>query len=129
MPCRYVIDKTRRLVISTGWDCLTYAEMKAHQDQLLSDANLDPEFNQLMDATAVTSLELSAEEMQMLAKRRVFSPKSRRAWVASQPAVYGMGRLASVHHNSANAPTEFVAFYDMASALEWLGRKTENQPA
>lgn len=124
MPCRYAIDKKRRLVISKGWDRLTYAEMKAHQDQLLVDSDFDPEFNQLLDATAVTSLELSTEEMQMLAKRRVFSPKSRRAWVASEPAVYGMGRLAAVHHDSANAPTEFVAFYDIPSALDWLGNST-----
>lgn len=121
MPCRYVIDKKRRLVISTGWDRLTFPEMRAHQDQLLADSDFDPEFNQLLDATAITSLEVSASEMKTLAERKVFSPKSRRAWVASQPAVYGMGRLASAYHDSVNTPTEFVAFYDIASALEWLG--------
>jgi hypothetical protein len=35
MPCRYVIDLERRLVISTGWERLTYPEMEAHQEQLL----------------------------------------------------------------------------------------------
>lgn len=121
MPCRYVIDKERRLVISTGWDRLTYAEMQAHQDRLLVDSDFDPEFNQLMDATGVTALDISASEMETMATRSVFSAKSRRAWVASSPAVYGMGRLASVHHDSVNAPTEMAAFNDVASALEWLG--------
>lgn len=52
MPCRYVIDIEQRLVISTGWDRVTFAEIKAHQDQLVSDPDFNPEFNQFVDATA-----------------------------------------------------------------------------
>ena len=64
MPCRYVIDKERRLVISTAWDRLTFAQAKAHDDQLLSDPDFSPEFNQLMDATAVTAMDMSIERGQ-----------------------------------------------------------------
>lgn len=46
MPCRYDIDKDRRLVISTGWDRLPFAEAKARQDQLGIDPDFNSEFNQ-----------------------------------------------------------------------------------
>ena len=46
MPCRYVIDIEQRLVISTGWDRVTFAEAKAHQDQLVRDPVFNPEFNE-----------------------------------------------------------------------------------
>ena len=41
-----VIDKKQFLVINTRWDRLTLAEVKAHQDQLLSDPDFSPEPNQ-----------------------------------------------------------------------------------
>src|SRR5208282_5677900 len=62
MPARYVIDKQRRLVISTAWGHLTFAESRAHQDQLARDPDFSPTFDQLLDATAITTIELSAQE-------------------------------------------------------------------
>jgi hypothetical protein len=53
MPIRYVIDKERRLVLTTAEDILTFAEVKLHQDRLRSDPDLDPTFNQLIDGTTV----------------------------------------------------------------------------
>lgn len=63
MPYRYVIDNERRVVVSVGWDCVTFADATSHQIQLLSDPDFNPEFNQLVDATAVTALDLSVDEI------------------------------------------------------------------
>jgi hypothetical protein len=89
MPCRYVIDPERCLVVSTGWDRVTFAEMKAHQDQLAKDLGFNPAFDQSVDATAVTSVNISTDEAKTIAGRRFFSPTSRRAFVASN--VLGVG--------------------------------------
>ena len=97
MPCRYVIDKERRLVITTGLNRVTFAEAKAHQDQLVSDPDFNPEFNQLIDATAVTALDMSVDEAKMIARRAFFSPTSRRAFVATSPSIFGMARLMAAH--------------------------------
>jgi len=59
MPFRYVIDKKGRLVVSTAWDWVTFEEVKAHQDGLLSEPDCNPEFDQFLDATRLTTPDLS----------------------------------------------------------------------
>jgi hypothetical protein len=93
MPCRYVIDKQKCLVITTAWDRVNFAEAKAHQDELYSDPDFNPEFNQLIDATAVMHIDATAEEIRIIGARSIFSPASRRAIVASHPLIFGIGRM------------------------------------
>lgn len=124
MPLRYVIDKQRRLVHTTGWDRLTFAQTKSYQDQLLNDPDFDPEFNQLVDLTALTGLGMSTEETKLLARRSGFSPTSRRAFVAPNPAVFGMSRLFATYNEMSDTPSHVRVFYDLPSALKWLGLET-----
>jgi len=121
VPCRYVIDKERRLVISTAWDRVTFTEMRANQDQLLCDADFNAEFNQLIDATKCTLLDISIDEAKTLAGRKILSPTSRIAWVATDPTIYGMGRLIATYHEMGKTPSQVGVFYDLPSALKWLG--------
>ena len=121
MPCRYFIDKERRLVVSTGWDRVTFAEMRAHEDQLMRDPDFNPEFNQVIDGRKCTALDISIDEAKTLAGRRIFSPLSRNAWVATDPTIYGMGRLIATYHEMGKMPSQVCVFYDLASALKWLG--------
>jgi hypothetical protein len=121
MPIRYVIDKERRLVITTASGVLTFAEAKAHQDQLANDPDFSADFSQLLDATAVTAIELSTQEIQMLARRRFFSAASRRALVATNPAVFGVGRMLQTYLDLAKAQEQVSVFYDLDSARKWLG--------
>ena len=99
MPIRYVIDKERRLVLTTGEGIVTFAELKLHQDQLVADPNLDPRFDQLLDFATVTQADVSVEEAKLLARRAVLSPESRRAVIATEKSVFGMFRLAQAYHD------------------------------
>jgi hypothetical protein len=121
MPCVYVIDKERRLVISTGVGLVTFDDMKAQQNALFADPDFDPEFNQLIDATAVTKVELSRDAAQVLTSRNIFSIRSRRALVANTPSVFGMGRMLMTYFEMSNQPAETNVFHEMAPALRWLG--------
>jgi hypothetical protein len=121
MPCRYVIDQQRRLVITTAWDRVTFTEAKAHQDQLSNDAAFDPDFNQLVDASAVTALEATIDQIKTLSKRGIFSPASRRAFVATRPDIFGVGRVMGTYFEMGRVPQQVQVFYDLASALHWLG--------
>jgi hypothetical protein len=121
MPVRYVIDRERRLVVTTAWDRVTYAEVKAHQDQLLSDPAFNPEFDQLIDVTSATAWEIATDDLRMLARRKVFSPTSRRAWLATMPESFGLGRMAQAFHEVSGSPSEVCTFYDLSAALKWLG--------
>ncbi|HUA15469.1 MAG TPA: hypothetical protein VMG31_09235 [Verrucomicrobiae bacterium] len=123
MPLRYVIYRELRLVVSTGQDRLTYDEARAHQEQLIRDPDFNPEFNQLLDATAVTDVEIVTDQARMLATRSVFASTSRRAFVATRPAIFGMGRVFGSYHETIKEPSHVRVFYDMPSALEWLGLK------
>ena len=124
MPCRYIIDQENRLVISTAWDRLTFAEAKAHQDQLAIDPGFNPAFNQLIDATAVSTLEMTNDEAKSLVRRVIFSQESRRAFVAITPTIFGVGRLMGAHDEIARAPDRANVFSTRDAALEWLGAES-----
>jgi len=108
-------------VVTTAWDRVTYAEVKAHQDQLLSDPGFNSEFDQLIDVTGATAWEIATGDLRMLARRKVFSPISRRAWVATMPESFGLGRMAQAFHEVSESPSEACTFYDLPAALKWLG--------
>ena len=121
MPFSYVVYKEHRLVISAGSGCLTWSEIKQRQDQIRSDPDFDHEFNQLVDLRTVTSFEMNSEQTRMLARRRVFSPTSKRAFLAGDPAAFGMGRMWEILTELSENPSQIRVFYDLAAALKWLG--------
>ena len=130
MSVKYHIDRRRRLIVTTGEGRVTFAEAKEHQDRLLSDPDFDPEFDQLIDMTNAEELEITAEEAVSLASRPVVSQESRRAFVAGNKAIFGMGRLMETHHElRVGGPTG--VFYHLSEALDWLGadRKTRGTSA
>ena len=121
LPLRYAIYGESRLVVSTAWGRLTYAEIKEHQDTLTSDPEFNPEFNQLIDLRRVTDFDVSIDEAKLAANRKLFSRESRRALVATSPAVFGMGRLLETYHEMSAAPSRVKVFYELSAALEWMG--------
>lgn len=128
MPCSYVIDMQKRLVITTAWDRVTFAEARGHQDQLKVDPSFNPDFNQLIDASAVTSIDATVAEIKRLAGRPIFSSTSRRAFLATSPDVFGVGRLMGAHLEMGRVPQHVRVFYDLAAALKWLGLEADPRP-
>lgn len=126
MPIDYVIDPVRRLVITTGQGSVTFAECQDHQDRLLNDPAFDPTFDQLVDTTGAKELILSEAEAMEVAERAVFSALSRRALVATDPAIFSQGRILQVY---ASKHSTGQVFSDMDSALKWLGLASEIKPA
>ena len=80
----------------------------------------------MLDATAVTAVDPSSDEIHWAAKNTVFSVESKRAFVTSSEQPFGMARVYEAYHNTPKAPSQFSVFYGMSSALEWLGLK-ENE--
>jgi len=125
MPCSYAIYKERRLVITKVWDRVTFFEIRSHQEQFRNDPDFDPQFNLLIDATAATALDVSTDEARTIASQGLFSPVSRRAFLASNPAIFGMARLMGVYHAMSTKQEQLRVFYDRALALQWLGLKDD----
>ena len=98
-----------------------FDDVRGHQDRLLADPDFDPSFDQLIDGTAATKFEISADEARTLAKRRILSPKSRRAFVATEPHIFGLGRMMEIYREGLEY-ADFEVFYSMDEALNWLER-------
>jgi hypothetical protein len=96
MPLFYKIDKERRLVMSTGSGVFSLADAVSHMEKLSKDPDFDPGFSQIADFTQVTRVELSADDIHRLAQKSIFSANSRRAFIAPNETVFGIGRMFEI---------------------------------
>jgi hypothetical protein len=116
---RYSIDKQRRLIHTTAEGRVTFDDIKGHQNRLLTDPDFDATFDQLIDMTAATKFEISADDARTLAKRCIFSAESRRAFVATEPHIFGLGRMMEIYREGQRYADVHV-FYTMEEAVKWL---------
>ena len=103
---------------------MTFDDVRDHQDRLLVDPDFDASFDQLIDTTPVTEFDISADEARILASRRIVSPESRRAFVATKPHIFGLGRMMEIYHENLGYAHVHV-FYSMDEAWKWLEREEE----
>ena len=121
MALRYLIDKEHRLVVVIGSERVTAADIKALIDQAPHDPDFNADFDEFVDLRAVTGFDISGEEIRTLAGWRIFSPKSRRAFLATEPHVFGVGRMWEAYTEFSHDTTQIRVFYELAPALAWLG--------
>jgi hypothetical protein len=120
MPCNYLIDVERRLVITSAWDVVTSAEALEHQNKLAADKAFQPEFCQLLDCTRITKLAINLPMIRRLATRSFFSRQSRRAFVVKGKMAYGVARMFQSYREVFGGPEQIRIFEDRDEALEWL---------
>jgi hypothetical protein len=125
MPFFYKIDKERKLVMSTAAGELTKDEVRSLQDQLRKDPDFDPNFSQLSDLTHVTAMNITGAEMQELAERTAFSPKARRAVIASNDLPFGLARMFE-QIREAKGDLGIRVFRKLEDALDWVVGKGES---
>ena len=118
MPVSFHIDKARRLVTSTASGFLTAVDVLAHQRKLLGDPDFDPTCSQIVDCTAVTGVDLSAEDVRAVAATTIFSAHSRRAVVVTTDEQYGFARMFKMLRE-AEGEYGIQVFRDRAEALRW----------
>jgi hypothetical protein len=124
MKVKYFIDKQRRLIRTTAEESIRFDDIRSHQDRLLADPDFDVSFDQLIDTTPAMKFDLSPDEARIIAERRIVSPKSRRAFVAIKPHIFGLGRMMEIHHTRLECAYAQV-FYSMKEGLKWLEREEE----
>ena len=105
------------------WGFTTFAEVLGHYNNLRTDSHFDPTFNQLVDFTKVTNVEVSAEEIKQFAQLPLFGPGSRRALVSPGGAIDGLLRLFSAYRELSPAAEQMKVFGTMDEALNWLNDK------
>lgn len=124
MPFSYVIDKERKLVISTAWGDCSADDVREFRKRVLSDHDFDPSFSQLADLTGVTKVNFSPDEVRMLAAKSPFSPQSRRAMVAENQMIFGLSKMYGILRNLGGDKLIRV-FRTRSEALHWLLEKDQ----
>ena len=122
MPFTYQIDKEHRLVLSTASGTGTAADIVTHYAALAKDPDFSPEFDQFVDLTQVTRIEISTSDVIEDARRHLFSSGSRRAAVVSTDEAYGLLRMFMAYHEMSGGEEQVHVFRKREEALEWLKR-------
>jgi hypothetical protein len=119
MPSSYEIDKQKRLVVATAWGVCTIDDVLQFRKRVLSDRDFDPSFAQLADLTHITKVEMTPDEIRMIAAVSPFSSNSRRAIVAQDHIVFGFSKMFGILRGLRGEKLLRV-FRDRSEAMEWL---------
>ncbi|MDB4892907.1 MAG: hypothetical protein JWL61_4762 [Gemmatimonadetes bacterium] len=119
MPESYEIDPQREIVICRAWGRLTDEEVRGHYRRILADPAFRPEYRQLADLTDVIDFTVDSRTIEEAARMHVFTPGTRRAFIAPRGVAFGLARMFSIY--SATAGQLMEVFADARHAEEWLG--------
>jgi hypothetical protein len=130
MPCKFHIDRDHKLVITTAWETVTGANVLEHRCQLTNDPQFSRDFFQLIDLTQVKEIRIDFLTMATLADDDLFSPRSRRAFIAPHPLAFGMANMfiklrrpvGNVENREVYEAEEMEIFNSKDEALQWLFR-------
>jgi len=129
MPIKSVIIPAERLVLTRSWGVVTFEEVVAHQDGLLSNPEFNPDYDQLGIHTDVELASGTGAQAQIVARRRIFSTNSFRAHVAKRDDVYGLLRMIATYAELEIGHENVQAFRDEQSAREWLSKMRAEREA
>jgi hypothetical protein len=127
MPCEFLIDVNRRLVISGGTGTFRYRDFLEHMEKLALDPRFKPEFDHVVDCRKFEQLDLTAGQVENMGGRSVFAATSRRAVVVSSDLQFGLGRMFAAFRE-ANFGQVTMVFKDLREALVWLGLSPNYDP-
>ena len=120
MAWDYTIDREKKLVISTATGAFTAPDAFAHQNKLRSDPNFNQDFSQLLDFSAVTSVQIYSESIVQLAHATIYSEKSRRAFVVRDALTFGLARMFGTYRDIAKGKEKIRIFEGPNEAVQWL---------
>jgi len=112
----YVIDSQQQLILTTADGVVGFDDIRGHQDCLLADPEFDPTFNQLIDTIRAIRINLSDEEVRILCERPIVAPSSRRAFVALNPHILGLGRMMAIYHDELWGLAHVQVFHSIDTA-------------
>lgn len=124
MPVSYVIDKMNKLVVATATGVVTVDEILQSRREFTSDPDFDPNLSELGDLSAVTRLDLTADEVKMVAQTSPLALTARRAFVGESPEVYGLARMFEIVRGL-RGDQHIRVFRSRDEALAWLLQKDQ----
>ncbi len=120
MPYEYTIDSEQLLVRIRMWGVVTRAEITAVRHAVASDPIFNTSLSELIDVQEAVTTVITARDVQELASSNV-DPVARRAFVAPDPATFGLARMFHTLHSVKHGREQVSVFRTMADAEAWLG--------
>ena len=121
VPLSFHIDASQRRVEAVANGPLLGEEIIALQREVAESPGFDLDFDLLFDFTAVTEVQVSADQIRVIADQTPFGAKTRRAYVTKNPAAYGLSRMFDIFLHDRSTGVEI--FPDRVSAERWLDQK------
>jgi hypothetical protein len=106
-------------VITRIWGAATDDDVVGHNQRLRADPLFDPTFRQLADMSGVSEILVNTSTIEVVSRGQLFVPGTRRAFVASDDAVFGLLRKYELHAESLGQTIR--VFRDIKLAEAWLG--------
>ena len=128
MPCEFLIDTDRRLVISRGTGAFLYADFLEHMEKLGADPRFQPEFDHLVDCREFELVDLTAGQVEKMGHQSIFAATSRRAFVVSSDLQFGLGRMFAAIRVVKSGQVTMV-FREMREATAWLALPQDYDPS
>jgi hypothetical protein len=113
MPVTYTIDRESRVVYSLFSGVFTDADVWQLIDALRKNPEYDPDFDELIDCSAVTENRVTAATLGSVQSSSI----PRRAVVAPSNANYGVSRI----FQALQSKQKIEVFRTLADAEQWLG--------
>jgi hypothetical protein len=127
MPYDFIIKAEQHVVFSRGVGVFTHAEYLAHISRLQREVLFHPEFDQIVDCRLITKIDITSDQIAMLANMSVFAKSSRRAFVVSSDLNFGLSRMLATQLEVKKGQQTRV-FRDMQEALSWLNLPLDLDP-
>ena len=120
MPTKIIIDRESGVVYSTLSGKIGTPELIRHIAALREHPDFDPFFNELIDTTEVTSLDIASAEIQAFAMQdSPFEPSAKRVFVASEDLIFGLARMFQTF--GGDRRPNFAVVRTLAEARKRLG--------
>ncbi len=119
MPSTFSIDTEQRVILAEASGLLTIDDLISAQRRMQEDPDYDNAFRFLLDLRDVTEVQISSEELRLLADKSSFDSTAKRAYVVPSELVFGMARVYSAFTTA--DPGALQIFRDMDEARSWLG--------
>jgi len=128
MPCEFLVDADRRVVVTRGTGTFCRADFLGHMEKLRVDPRFRPEFDHLVDFRKIDGAVLTPTQIWELRGESVFAATSRRAVVVSSRLHFGLAQMFATYREAKSKQVTTV-FWDLMEAVAWLGLPTDYDPS
>ena len=123
MPTKIIIDRKSGVVYSTLSGKIGTPDLVRHIAAIREHPDFDPSSNELIDATEVTSLDISSADIQAFAMQdSPFDASAKRVLVASDDLIFGLARMFQTF--GGDRRPNFIVVRTLAEARKRLGSMT-----